>query len=58
MNNHVIKKCAAEFLGTFALVFFGCGSMILHELNPSAISPDAIPIIFGLIRMVIISRDL
>ena len=38
MNNDVIKKCAAEFLGTFALVFFGCGSMILHELNPSAIS--------------------
>ena len=54
MNNDVIKKCTAEFLGTFALVFFGCGSMILYELNPSAISPDAIPIIFGLIIAVMI----
>ena len=54
MNNDVIKKCTAEFLGTFSLVFFGCGSMILYELNPSAISPDAIPIIFGLIIAVMI----
>ena len=54
MNNHLIKKCIAEFLGTFALVFFGCGSMILYELNPSVISPDAIPIIFGLIIAVMI----
>ena len=54
MNNHLIKKCIAEFLGTFALVFFGCGSMILYELNPSAISADAIPIIFGLIIAVMI----
>jgi len=54
MKNNLIKKCIAEFLGTFALVFFGCGSMILYELNPGAISPDAIPIIFGLIIGVMI----
>ena len=49
MKNNLIKKCIAEFLGTFALVFFGCGSMILHQINPNAISVDSIPIIFGLI---------
>ena len=54
MKNNLIQKCIAEFIGTFALVFFGCGSMILYELNPSAISPDAIPIIFGLIIAVMI----
>lgn len=32
-------KCAAEFIGTFALVFFGCGSIML------GVSP---PLIFGL----------
>ena len=37
MKNNLIKKCIAEFLGTFALVFFGCGSMILHQINPNAI---------------------
>ena len=54
MKNNLMKKCIAEFIGTFALVFFGCGSMILYELNPNAISPDAIPIIFGLIIAVMI----
>ena len=54
MNTNLIKQCIAEFIGTFALVFFGCGSMILYELNPNAISPDAIPIIFGLIIAVMI----
>jgi len=48
-NNSILNKCTAEFLGTFALVFFGCGSMILNEINPTAISVDSIPIIFGLV---------
>ena len=49
MKNNLIEECIAEFVGTFALVFFGCGSMILHQINPNAISVDSIPIIFGLI---------
>jgi len=52
MRSNLIKRCIAEFIGTFALVFFGCGSMILYELNPGAISPDAIPIIFGLRNLI------
>ena len=35
MRSNLLKKCIAEFLGTFALIFFGCGSMILYELNNS-----------------------
>jgi len=49
MNNSIFNKSIAELLGTFALVFFGCGSMVLSEINPSAISIDSIPIIFGLV---------
>lgn len=49
MNNSILNKSIAELLGTFALVFFGCGSMVLSEINPSAISIDSIPIIFGLV---------
>ena len=54
MMNTNLAKFLAEFLGTYALVFFGCGSMILYEINPSSISVDSIPIIFGLIVAVMI----
>ena len=54
MKNNLIQKCTAEFIGTFALVFFGCGSMILYEINPNEILIDSIPIIFGLIIAVMI----
>jgi len=54
MNNSILNKSIAELLGTFALVFFGCGSMVLFEINPSAISIDSIPIIFGLVVAVMI----
>ena len=53
-RNILLRSYLAEFLGTYALVFFGCGSMILNELNPSAISVDSIPIIFGLIITIMI----
>jgi aquaporin NIP len=42
-------KLGAEFIGTFALVFAGCGSIMLIERMPGAISPAAIPAVFGLI---------
>ena len=54
MKNNIFNKCIAEFLGTFALVFFGCGSMILNEINPNTIPVDSIPIIFGLVVAVMI----
>ena len=54
MKTNLLQMCTAEFLGTFALGFFGCGSMILHEISPGAISVDSIPIIFGLVVAVMI----
>lgn len=35
------QKCLAEFIGTFAIMFFGCGSIMI------SLSPDTIPLIFG-----------
>lgn len=42
------QKAGAEFLGTFALVFLGCGGLMIQERLPGSLSPAAIPAIFGL----------
>ncbi|MFT6069688.1 MAG: aquaporin NIP [Bacteriovoracaceae bacterium] len=44
--NHQVPQYVAEFIGTFFLVFFGCGSMILGELYPTYDS-GFIPVIWG-----------
>ena len=36
----------AEFIGTYALVFFGCGAIVLSELEH--LSSTVIPLVFGL----------
>jgi aquaporin NIP len=41
-------KALAEMIGTFAIVFAGCGSVMVAERFPGSISLSAIPIIFGL----------
>ncbi|MDB3983717.1 aquaporin [Acidimicrobiia bacterium] len=41
-----VPAILAEFIGTYALVFFGCGAIILSELEN--LSSAVIPIIFGL----------
>ena len=40
------KSLLAEALGTFALVFVGCGSVILSEIGN--FNPQLIPFVFGL----------
>ena len=46
----VIKsKAIAEFIGTFSLVFSGCGSIMILERFENSIHPSSIPIIFGLV---------
>jgi MIP family channel proteins len=47
-------KAAAEFLGVFALVFFGCGSLMLLERYPGTLTPAVIPVIFGTVVMTMV----
>ena len=44
--NLFLKQCAAECVGTFFLVFVGCGAVITVQLHPE-ISSMIIPIAFG-----------
>jgi MIP family channel proteins len=41
MNNDMIKKCLAEIIGTFFLVFFGCGALI------ASAEPVSVALAFG-----------
>jgi len=50
----MLKRCTAEAIGTFAIVFFGCGGMMVAERFPGAISPAAISVVFGLVVMAMI----
>ena len=47
MTHRRYQKCLAEFIGTFALIFFGCGGIMAAERFAGSLSPDAIPLIFG-----------
>lgn len=44
----LLGKAIAEFAGSFALVFIGCGSVMVMLRFPGTIPAIAIPIIFGL----------
>ncbi len=44
-----LKKCLAEFIGSFAIVFIGCGSIIVSNLFPGSMSHLGISAIFGLV---------
>lgn len=49
MGVNQLSKAAAEAIGTFALVFLGCGSIMIAERFPGAMPPGAIPVVFGLV---------
>ncbi len=50
----MLKRCTAEAIGTFGIVFFGCGAMMVAERFPGTISPAAIAAVFGLVVMAMI----
>lgn len=54
MNWKIDNKFLAEFVGTFALVFFGTGAVIIGETYPGTIDHLGIGIAFGLVVMVMI----
>lgn len=49
MNKERFTKFCAETIGTFLLIFFGCGSIIACQANAQALPAFIIPIIFGLV---------
>lgn len=48
------KKSLAEFIGTFTMVFAGCGAVMVAERFPGTLAPSAIPVVFGLAVTVMI----
>jgi len=49
-----MKKYLSEFIGTFALVFFGTGAIIVDEISQGKITHLGVSICFGLIVMAMI----
>jgi aquaporin Z len=50
----VLQKCAAEFWGTFGVVFCGTGAIIINDLYGGVISHTGVAITFGVIVMTMI----
>jgi aquaporin NIP len=53
-RNRMKKKLAAEFVGTFALVFAGTGAIIINDLTGGTITHLGVAITFGLIVLTMI----
>ncbi|MER3502190.1 MAG: hypothetical protein IMHGJWDQ_001590 [Candidatus Fervidibacter sp.] len=50
----MVLKCVAEFVGTFALVFIGCGSIIADGITNGKVTPVGISLAFGLTVMAMV----
>ena len=48
------RKCVAEFIGTFALVFAGTGAIIVNEVSHGAVTHVGVALTFGLVVLVMI----
>jgi aquaporin NIP len=53
-NRLTVKKLAAEFCGTFALVFAGTGAIVINEVSGGAVTHAGIALTFGLIVLAMI----
>jgi len=45
----MLRRAAAEFIGTFGLVFAGTGAIVIDNLSDGQVSPVGIGIVFGLV---------
>lgn len=48
------NRYLAESLGTFALVFAGCGAIVVNDLFGGALGHDGVSLVFGLVVMAVI----
>ena len=55
MPRDTLRKCAAEFLGTFAIVFFGGGSVCMSIRPDIGLGLVGIALAFGLVVAVMVS---
>ena len=51
---NLLRKCAAEFIGAFAIVFAGCGAVAIDQISGGAVSHVGVAATFGLVIMVMI----
>ncbi len=51
---NLLQKSIAEFLGSFALVFFGCGAIAVNSIHHYLLPVYMIPVIFGMVVAVMI----
>jgi aquaporin Z len=43
----MIPKILAEMIGTFAIIFFGIGTLLLTERFPQTVPAYSVPLVFG-----------
>ena len=51
---NLFKKCAAEFIGAFAIVFGGCGAVAVSQVTDGVIPHVGVALSFGLIVMTMV----
>lgn len=54
MEKGLINLFVAEAIGTFILVFFGCGVILVNEAHGDLLGPLGVAFAFGLIVMIVI----
>ena len=50
----MMRKCAAELVGTFLLVFIGCGACVAHHGHPDDITHVGVALAFGGVVMCVV----
>jgi aquaporin NIP len=48
-KSFALRPAVAEAIGTFALVFAGCGAIMVSQRFPGTVAPGSIPMVFGLV---------
>jgi aquaporin NIP len=51
---NLIRRAAAEAIGTFALVFAGCGAIVAEAEHPGTLGTVGIALVFGLVVMAMV----
>lgn len=54
MKENILQTSLAEAIGTFLLVFFGCGSIVVNQIHNGSFGLFGIAITYGLLVMVLI----